>query len=151
MVSSFDSKIFRLSLTNSKEFKEHLATQRHSIEDNKGMRSSTTPALERQLQFLSIADESSSSSDESPNSIEHSVLVSPTLEDMGNNMPSQFGLLGHLASQQYEGLVDPRVMLNTNTPFSAFICGLQGSGKSHTTSCIIGRKLDLHPLIACIK
>ncbi|EED22283.1 conserved hypothetical protein [Talaromyces stipitatus ATCC 10500] len=119
------------------EFKEHLATQRLGSEENNLHCLSKTPDLERQLQFLSIVDESSSSSDESPRSIEHSVLVSPTLEDMGNKMPSQFGLLGHLASQQSEDLVDPRVMLNTNTPFSAFICGLQGSGKSHTTSCII--------------
>jgi hypothetical protein len=115
-----------------------LATQRLTSEESNLPRMSRTPDLERQLQFLSIADENSSSSDENPRSIEHSVLVSPTLEDMGNKMPSQFGLLGHLASQQSEDLVDPRVMLNTNTPFSAFICGLQGSGKSHTTSCIIG-------------
>ncbi|GAM35382.1 hypothetical protein TCE0_017r03673 [Talaromyces pinophilus] len=119
------------------DFKEHLATQRLTSEDNNLPRASRTPDLERQLQFLSIADENFSSSDENPRSIEHSVLVSPTLEDMGSKMPSQFGLLGHLASQQSEDLVDPRVMLNTNTPFSAFICGLQGSGKSHTTSCII--------------
>ncbi|RAO67845.1 uncharacterized protein BHQ10_003857 [Talaromyces amestolkiae] len=119
------------------DFKEHLATQRLTSEEHNIPRASRTPDLEHQLQFLSISDENSSSSDENPRSIEHSVLVSPTLEDMGNKMPSQFGLLGHLASQQSEDLVDPRVMLNTNTPFSAFICGLQGSGKSHTTSCII--------------
>ncbi|EEA26404.1 hypothetical protein TMatcc_005328 [Talaromyces marneffei ATCC 18224] len=119
------------------DFKEHLATQRLTSDENNIPRISRTPDLERQLQFLSIADENSSSSDENPRSIEHSVLVSPILEDMGNKMPSQFGLLGHLASQRSEDLVDPRVMLNTNTPFSAFICGLQGSGKSHTTSCII--------------
>lgn len=32
--------------------------------------------------------------------------------------------------------IDP-VMLNTDTPWSAFICGSQGSGKSHTMSCIL--------------
>lgn len=127
-------------VSSSTDFKEHLATQRLTSEENNLLRASRTPDLERQLQFLSIADENSCSSDENPYSIEHSVLVSPTLEDMGSNMPSQFGLFGHLASQQSEDLVDPRVMLNTNTPFSAFICGLQGSGKSHTTSCIIGKQ-----------
>lgn len=32
--------------------------------------------------------------------------------------------------------IDP-VLLNTDTPWSAFICGSQGSGKSHTMSCIL--------------
>ncbi len=32
---------------------------------------------------------------------------------------------------------DPRIFLNVNTPFSAFICGSQGSGKSHTLSCML--------------
>src|SRR2546423_8059889 len=49
----------------------------------------------------------------------------------------QYGLLG--SSLPKEGTcstraVDPRLFLDTNIPFSAFICGLQGSGKSHTTS-----------------
>ncbi|RMZ70638.1 p-loop containing nucleoside triphosphate hydrolase [Pyrenophora seminiperda CCB06] len=29
------------------------------------------------------------------------------------------------------------VLLNTNAPWSAFLCGLQGSGKSHALSCIL--------------
>ncbi|KAI9766483.1 MAG: hypothetical protein M1835_007179 [Candelina submexicana] len=32
---------------------------------------------------------------------------------------------------------DPRIFLNVKTPFSAFICGSQGSGKSHTLSCML--------------
>ncbi len=32
---------------------------------------------------------------------------------------------------------DHRLFLNTNAPWSAFICGSQGSGKSHTLSCIL--------------
>ena len=32
---------------------------------------------------------------------------------------------------------DNRLFLNTNTPWSAFICGSQGSGKSHTLSCML--------------
>ncbi|OKL56110.1 hypothetical protein UA08_08679 [Talaromyces atroroseus] len=116
------------------EFKEHLATQRMNSEENNSLRMTKTPDLERQLQFLSLVDDNRSAPNEDSRSIEHAVLVSPILEDIGNTMPSQFGLLGHLASRQSEDLMDPRVMLNTNIPFSAFICGLQGSGKSHTTS-----------------
>ena len=32
---------------------------------------------------------------------------------------------------------DSRIFLNVNTPWSTFICGSQGSGKSHTLSCIL--------------
>lgn len=54
-------------------------------------------------------------------------------------MPPQFALLGEISqSGKSKELADPRIMLNTNVPFSAFVCGLQGSGKSHTTSCMIG-------------
>jgi hypothetical protein len=41
----------------------------------------------------------------------------------------QYGLLG---SHDKEAL-----FLSTNVPFSAFICGVQGSGKSHTTACML--------------
>ncbi|KAA6409421.1 MAG: hypothetical protein FRX48_06974 [Lasallia pustulata] len=36
---------------------------------------------------------------------------------------------------------DPRIFLNINTPWSAFICGSQGSGKSHTLSCMLENSL----------
>ncbi|KAL8676686.1 MAG: hypothetical protein Q9186_006819 [Xanthomendoza sp. 1 TL-2023] len=32
---------------------------------------------------------------------------------------------------------DRRIFVNLNAPFSAFICGSQGSGKSHTLSCML--------------
>ncbi|CAL3972168.1 unnamed protein product, partial [Diplocarpon coronariae] len=32
---------------------------------------------------------------------------------------------------------DPRVFFNISAPSSAFICGSQGSGKSHTLSCLL--------------
>ncbi|KAH9829259.1 uncharacterized protein C8Q71DRAFT_791331 [Rhodofomes roseus] len=32
---------------------------------------------------------------------------------------------------------DRRIYLNTNAPFSALVCGVQGSGKSHTTSVML--------------
>jgi hypothetical protein len=45
----------------------------------------------------------------------------------------QYGLIGC-----HEG---KKLFLNTNRPFSAFICGVQGSGKSHTTACILENAL----------
>ncbi|KAH9911387.1 uncharacterized protein B0H18DRAFT_1169579, partial [Fomitopsis serialis] len=36
---------------------------------------------------------------------------------------------------------DKRIYLNTNAPFSALVCGVQGSGKSHTTSVMLENML----------
>ncbi|KAE8143147.1 hypothetical protein BDV38DRAFT_277174 [Aspergillus pseudotamarii] len=66
-------------------------------------------------------------------------------------MPSQFALMGVLSAQQSELPQDPRVMLNTNVPFSAFICGVQGSGKSHTTSCITENCSLPLPILGALK
>lgn len=37
--------------------------------------------------------------------------------------------------------MDDRLFINVNTPWSAFICGSQGSGKSHTLSCMLENAL----------
>jgi hypothetical protein len=73
----------------------------------------------------------------SSSAMEEAVLFSAQIcdEDI-TKAPPQFSLLGHSLSGDAD---DPRIMLNTNIPFSTFVCGLQGSGKSHTTSCIIGQ------------
>ncbi|KAI6105717.1 hypothetical protein EDD17DRAFT_308389 [Pisolithus thermaeus] len=54
---------------------------------------------------------------------------------------SQYGVLGRTMSI-FNGLtpytpLDPRLYVNTNAPFSAVICGVQGSGKSHTVSVLL--------------
>lgn len=54
---------------------------------------------------------------------------------------SQYGVLGRTISifngpTAYTPL-DPRLYVNTNAPFSAVICGVQGSGKSHTVSVLL--------------
>ncbi|ORY10233.1 hypothetical protein BCR34DRAFT_655175 [Clohesyomyces aquaticus] len=58
----------------------------------------------------------------------------------GNNerLLPQYGLLGlHDEARDAKS----KLLLNTNVPFSMFICGVQGSGKSHTTSCILENSL----------
>lgn len=53
---------------------------------------------------------------------------------------------------------DPRIFLNVSAPWSAFICGSQGSGKSHSLACMLENCLvshkDLgslpHPLTAMV-
>ncbi|KAK2873632.1 hypothetical protein FQN49_002221 [Arthroderma sp. PD_2] len=95
------------------------------------------PALEKQVQFLNLSDDKNQSTDDQPPLYPHeAVLLSPVLESLSYKLPPQFALLGHQPSKR-SAAFDPRVMLNTNIPFSAFICGLQGSGKSHTTACMI--------------
>lgn len=60
----------------------------------------------------------------------------------------QYGLLGGLVDvlQNKERSIlesdlhnsqDPRIFFNVATPSSTFICGSQGSGKSHTLSCLL--------------
>ncbi|KAH7095234.1 hypothetical protein FB567DRAFT_586564 [Paraphoma chrysanthemicola] len=45
----------------------------------------------------------------------------------------QYALMGHNSDDESKN----PVLLNTNSPWSMFLCGSQGSGKSHTLSCIL--------------
>ncbi|KAI1537805.1 ATPase [Pyrenophora tritici-repentis] len=71
--------------------------------------------------------------------IRHAPLVSADVifRDTQHVLP-QYGLMG-----LHDEAKDTRskLFLNTNIPFSIFLCGVQGSGKSHTTSCILENSL----------
>jgi hypothetical protein len=54
--------------------------------------------------------------------------------DATSKLP-QYGVLGNVQSDS-ETSHEP-VLLNTNSPWSAFLCGSQGSGKSHSLSCML--------------
>jgi hypothetical protein len=54
----------------------------------------------------------------------------------GDASLKQYAVLGHDASSDLNEPHKP-VLLNTNAPWSAFLCGSQGSGKSHTLSCML--------------
>lgn len=45
---------------------------------------------------------------------------------------------------------DPRIFLNVNAPWSVFICGSQGSGKSHSLSCMLENCLLPHPRLGLL-
>ncbi|KAK6517613.1 hypothetical protein TWF281_004262 [Arthrobotrys megalospora] len=73
------------------------------------------------------------------------IRVDPSIDNAPENS-LQFAIFAKLhsyrdnsgADYQYEEeLEDDMVFLNTNTPFTTFICGLQGSGKSHSLSVIM--------------
>jgi DNA replication protein DnaC len=59
-------------------------------------------------------------------------------QHMAHNNASlqQYALMGCEASEA-DALGPQPVMLNTNSPWSVFLCGSQGSGKSHALSCIL--------------
>lgn len=60
-------------------------------------------------------------------------------DDIGQNEKS-----GEDAADPVEGPSlpeDKRLFVNMNTPWSTFICGSQGSGKSHTLSCMLENAL----------
>ncbi|KAL5357109.1 hypothetical protein BJX96DRAFT_143917 [Aspergillus floccosus] len=120
-----------------KEFKEHLAVQDGDLPETSYTAGSTMPSLEAQLQFLNTDPKEEERPRDASKNLEHAILVTPSAENPGHRMPSQSALLGQLDTRESKEVPDPRVMLNANIPFSAFICGLQGSGKSHTTACII--------------
>ncbi|KAJ5472101.1 hypothetical protein N7539_008670 [Penicillium diatomitis] len=77
-------------------------------------------------------------------------LLAPVLTGAVLNRPSlgptQYGLLGgvkRIDTPSYSTMNDevtkndPRLFFNVSSPSSVFICGSQGTGKSHTLSCLL--------------
>ncbi|XP_014550320.1 hypothetical protein COCVIDRAFT_31906 [Bipolaris victoriae FI3] len=71
--------------------------------------------------------------------IQHAPLlgVDVILQNDQHLLP-QYGLMGLYGEAKD---IRSKLFMNTNVPFSVFLCGVQGSGKSHTTSCIIENSL----------
>ena len=86
---------------------------------------------------------------QSSNAVEQGIRQAPIVAanivtEHYKELVPQYGLLGSL-EEESETLTDPQLFLNTNVPFSAFVCGVQGSGKSHTTSCILENSILASP------
>ncbi|KAJ7360776.1 hypothetical protein DFH08DRAFT_1073958 [Mycena albidolilacea] len=95
------------------------------------MTSSFSAQDDDELAFLETATSIEQDNDET--FLHQQLVTSPlityaALKHCMPDFPSR-GLLGTSAGD--------RVYLNTNAPSSAVICGVQGSGKSHTVSCIL--------------
>jgi hypothetical protein len=94
-----------------------------------------------QLGLLHLDDAAEESGEgASTGDLKNAVLFTGDMIDQSrhNDFP-QYGLLASSDSTYSAIPSDPRLFLNTNIPFSAFVCGVQGSGKSHTTACMIGK------------
>ncbi|KAI0444696.1 hypothetical protein F4803DRAFT_560720 [Xylaria telfairii] len=63
---------------------------------------------------------------------------------------SQYGLLAGDAQRVQSSSEDPRIFYNVSTPSSVFICGSQGSGKSHSLSCILENCLIQSNKLGCL-
>lgn len=128
--------------SESRVYPEPPAPQVHALRQDRPRDASDLkplPALSDQACLLESAGTIKRDSE-----VEKAVMFSAALLEMDPEAPRlipQYGLLG-TASDIYDygepQAADRRVFLNTNYPASFFICGLQGSGKSHTTSCILG-------------
>ncbi|KAJ7753541.1 hypothetical protein B0H16DRAFT_1886945 [Mycena metata] len=75
--------------------------------------------------------------------VRHQLLTSPlftysAFKHRAADLPSR-GLLGTSAGE--------RLYFNTNAPSSVVICGVQGSGKSHTVSCLLECALVADPRV----
>jgi hypothetical protein len=116
----------------------------HTDGQSKSDQGPDIPVLDNQLQLLGLQDRSENSHmrNVATGDVRDAVLFSTeVLKQHGSSLLPQYALLGavcHGNEMYTTEPSDPRLFLNTNVPFSAFICGLQGSGKSHTMSCILG-------------
>ena len=109
------------------------------------------PTLEDQKYLLGSNDEKGDVGEAVFNdNIGNAVIFSANvLKDLDPSLFPQYGLLGATCLAEQSPLwpaseKDGRLFHNTNVPFSAFICGLQGSGKSHTLSCLLGEIIVSH-------
>ncbi|KAJ7146727.1 hypothetical protein C8R44DRAFT_17969 [Mycena epipterygia] len=97
--------------------------------------------LDDELAFLETATPAEQDTDASL--LRHQLVTSPLLTysafmHRAAEFPSR-GLLGTSAGD--------RVYVNTNAPSSFVICGVQGSGKSHTVSCLLESALLADPRV----
>ena len=71
--------------------------------------------------------------------ITHDVVTAPlfsrAIMEAHREVFPQYGLFG--TSNDVDDANDQRIYMNTNAPFATLICGVQGSGKSHSVSTIL--------------
>jgi len=113
-----------------------------------------------------ISDEENIPRELGTNDVQTALLFSSQLlQSRGSNggysqqLP-QYGLMGRVLStgttvqggmvSQEQQCLEARVFLNTNIPGSFFICGLQGSGKSHTLATLLENYLIASPQIGVL-
>ena len=96
---------------------------------------------------MKLLDHSSASQD--LHEVSGAPMFTKKVLDHSENLFSQYGFLAGISTildsnaamsldaSKPSRPVDPRLFFNISAPSSAFICGSQGSGKSHTLSCLL--------------
>ncbi|KAK6971319.1 p-loop containing nucleoside triphosphate hydrolase protein [Favolaschia claudopus] len=102
--------------------------------------------LDDELTFLATA----AAVDKDVDILHHQLITSPlltysALERHPLDFPSR-ALLGTIAGDSES----ERLYVNTNSPSSVIICGVQGAGKSHTVSCLLESALIQDPRIGTL-
>lgn len=69
-------------------------------------------------------------------------LIQSKLGNTTEEAIPQYGLIGMRSDAPDVPLNERLVLANMNIPWSAFICGSQGAGKSHTLSCLLESYID---------
>ena len=110
--------------------------------DNNNTIAKSVCAADNEAMALLLAEDSDSddaeTASEADTELRHAPLIAANMIAPGTRkMVLQYGLLGSYEKE--------RIFLNTNIPFSAFVCGVQGSGKSHTSACILENVLIPSP------
>lgn len=122
--------------------------------------------LEDQLGLLGLSGPDRDGIKEKIEEIRSTPLFSTAVAEWAQSRPGvefpQFALLAALCKgtpfpQQHgdgdekkNSSPDPRIFLNVNAPWSVFICGSQGSGKSHSLSCMLENCLLPHPTLGLL-
>ncbi|EKM56166.1 uncharacterized protein PHACADRAFT_145298 [Phanerochaete carnosa HHB-10118-sp] len=82
------------------------------------------------------------------------VFTGDALDALGPAVLPQRAVYGRVVSQRADGFpsspVSPVLYINTNAPFSGLVCGLQGSGKSHSTSVLLESCLMSDPRLGTL-
>ncbi|KAF4635433.1 hypothetical protein G7Y89_g2662 [Cudoniella acicularis] len=110
------------------------------------------PSVEElQNSLLNFSSDNDGSSSMAKHALKNAVLFSDTtLEDHPHDLP-QYGLLSSFETSSSNAPARSKLFLNTNVPFSAFVCGVQGSGKSHTSACMLENCLIRTPILGSLQ
>lgn len=125
-----------------------------------GMTKAQRSELNRHKKYLTNVPESKKSGARREEVKTSPIIAGEVLMHYGQLFP-QYGLLAEnldpvkpFHTQDHDNskqlVEDNRILLNVAAPWSAFLCGSQGSGKSHTLSCILENCL-LNSEVATVK
>ncbi|KAF7433195.1 hypothetical protein PC9H_005144 [Pleurotus ostreatus] len=102
---------------------------------------SSSASLQDELELLEDCPKEIQSSKAHDTTTAPLIMRDAYIAGLKNNGATQYGVLGKTLTvrgpRAEDSFEDDRLYVNTNAPFSAIVCGVQGSGKSHTVSVLL--------------